>query len=319
MTGDCSLVLRTPSDLLAALPFLLGYHPRDDLALVGLRGRELDFGACLDLPPPDRCAETAREVAGAVARQRPDAMVIVGYGPPRRVTPVVLSVAEALRAAGVRIDDVLRVDDGRWWSYLCEDPGCCPPQGLPCPPPDSVIAASATYLGRVALPSREHLVAQVAAVRGPARRAMAAATERARSRFPELLDDVRRIRRAGRLAIREAEKRYRSGAALTDDEVAWLGSLLVDRGVEDYALDRTGPEEWRVRLWTDVVRRVEKAFVAAPACLLGFAAWRLGRGALARVAVDRALSAEPGHQLARMLFEVLICGVPPALVNRRAG
>ncbi|MEV0899563.1 DUF4192 domain-containing protein [Actinoplanes sp. NPDC049802] len=319
MTADCPLVVRTPAELLALLPYLLGYHPHDSIALIGLHGRDLDFGACFDLPPPDRGEEAARDVAGAVARQRADAVVIVGYGPPRRVTPIALHVTEALRAAGVRIDDVLRVDGGRWWSYLCEDPGCCPPEGSACLPPDSVIAAEATYLGQVALPSREDLIAQVAAVQGPAREGMVAATERARSRFPGLLNDVRRIRRAGRLAVREAEKRYRSGAALTDDEVAWLGALLTDRVVEDYALDRTSAHHWRVRLWTDVVRRVEPAYVPGPACLLGFAAWRMGWGPLARAAVDRALRAEPGHQLARMLFEILGAGIPPGAMSRRDG
>ena len=40
-----------------------------------------------------------------------------------------------------------------------------------------------------------------------------------------------------------------------------------------------------------MLRRVEPAYVPAPACLLAFAAWRAGQGALARVAVDRALAA----------------------------
>jgi len=34
------------------------------------------------------------------------------------VTPMILEVGRALRAAEVTIEDVLRVADGRWWSYL---------------------------------------------------------------------------------------------------------------------------------------------------------------------------------------------------------
>jgi len=67
------------------------------------------------------------------------------------------------------------------------------------------------------------------------------------------------MRRAGRQAVREAEKVARAGRSLDVDEVAWLGVLLVNQVVLDYAIDRSGPEEWRVRLWTDVVRRAELA------------------------------------------------------------
>ncbi|MDI6099152.1 DUF4192 domain-containing protein [Actinoplanes sp. NEAU-A12] len=323
MKADCSLQVRSPSELVAALPFLMGYHPHDSVALVGRRGRDLDFGACFDLPPPgldtDAARAATREVAAGILLQEPDAVVVIGYGPRRRVTPVVVHVAEALRDFGVGIDDVIRVHEGRWWSYLCEEPRCCPPEGNLCLPYDSVIAAEATFLGQVALPSRGDLVAQVAAVQGPGRAAMVVATEAARRRFGELVTgdrDTKRLRRAGRAAVREAEKRYRSGATLTDDETAWLGVLLTDPAVEDYALDRIGRNEWRVGLWTDVLRRVEPVYVPAPAALLAFTAWQLGRGALARVAVDRALAAEPGHELAGMLHQVLGFAISPGMLRR---
>ncbi|HWS38817.1 MAG TPA: DUF4192 domain-containing protein [Actinoplanes sp.] len=324
MRFDSSFVIRNPAELIAALPFLLGYHPHDSVALIGVRGRGLSFGACFDLPPPNcdpgSLRRGAEDIAESLHRQEPEVLVIVGYGPAQRVTPVVLSLVEALRPTGVRVTDVMRVCDGRWWSYLCEDPVCCPSDGRLCLPMDSVVAAEATYLGQVALPSRADLIAQVASLDGPARELMGAATERARRRFRELVTGLegkalaKRIKQTGRAAVRAAEKRYRSGGILDEDEIAWLGVLLVDRAVEDYALDRTDDTEWRIRLWTDVLRRVEPVHVPAPACLLGFSAWRLGRGALARVAVDRALAAEPGHDLAAMLHALLGFGVPPEML-----
>lgn len=324
MRFDSSLVVRNPAELIAALPYLLGYHPHDSVALLGVRGRDLAFAACFDLPPPncdvDALRSGADDVAESLRLQEPEVVVIVGYGPAQRVTPVVLALVEALRPTGVRINDVMRVCGGRWWSYLCEDPGCCPPAGRPCLPMDSVVAAEATLRGQVALPSRADLIAQVASLDGPVRESMGAATEQARRRFRALVTGVegkalaKRVRQAGRAAVREAEKRYRAGGVLDADEIAWLGVLLADRAVEDYALDRTDDTEWRIRLWTDVLRRVEPVHVPAPACLLGFSAWRLGRGALARVAVDRALAVEPGHQLAAMLHAILGFGVPPAML-----
>ncbi|GAA4595028.1 hypothetical protein BJY16_001523 [Actinoplanes octamycinicus] len=325
MTPDCSLVIRTPADLIAVVPFVMGYHPSDCLAVVGVRGDRVDFALCHDLPPPRATGAAAREpaaaVAATVARQRVSTVVVLGYGSLRRVTPAALRCAEALRRRAVPVLDVCRVADGRWWSYLCADRDCCPPEGRPCLPADSVIAAEATFRGQVALPSRTELTAQVAAVEGAERAEMGRATERARRRFTGLLtsepaaaDYERLVLRHGREAVLAAERRHRSGGSLSPDETAWLGVLLVDRAVEDFALDRATPQEWRIRLWTEVLRRVEPAYVAPAACLLSCTAWRAGRGSLARVALDRALAVEPGHQLAELLHRVLGFGLSPHMV-----
>ena len=44
------------------------------------------------------------------------------------------------------------------------------------------------------------------------------------------------------------------------------------------------------RLWTDLTRRACPGYVAAPAALLAFTAWQAGNGALANLALDRALA-----------------------------
>jgi Domain of unknown function (DUF4192) len=109
--------------------------------------------------------------------------------------------------------------------------------------------------------------------------------------------------------------RYRSGGRLTDDEVAWLGMVLVETKIRDYAWMRTAGEDWRIDLWTDVTRRVDPLYVPAPAALLGFAAWRKGQGALANAALDRALSAEPYYPMAQLIGQILQEGVPPDLID----
>jgi hypothetical protein len=320
MTPECTITVRSPADLVAVTPYLIGFHPTDSVVVIGVDGARVSFGARFDLPPPG--GEEAVHIAAVVAAQQARSVTVIGYGQPELVTPAVLRLTHALEVFGVRIDDTIRVTDGRWWSYECGDLHCCPAEGKPCHPPDSVVAAEATLRGQVALPSRQALVAQVAAVEGEARAAMVAATDRARERMTELSADdlradrtARSVRRAGFTAVREAEKRYRSGRPLTDDEIAWLGVLLTDRDVNEYALDRCGTQDWRIRLWTDVVRRVEPAYVPAPACLLSFAAWKAGQGALARVAVDRALAQDRQYPLAGLLDDVLGFGIGPHVVT----
>jgi hypothetical protein len=164
----------------------------------------------------------------------------------------------------------------------------------------------------VALPDRQSLAARLAPVTGPARAAMTAATARARRALPDLPAELLPV---GRAAVREAVRRHRDGGQLTDDEVATLGVLLTCLPVRDHAWERIDSAEWQVRLWTDVLRRVEPCHVPAPACLLAFAAWRAGEGALACVAVDLALRHDPTYPMAALLDDVLRYALPPSAVD----
>ena len=314
-----SLSVRSSADLIAAVPFLLGFHPADSLVVVGVRGRRVHFAARYDLPTADLVEDLASHLAELIARQSINGATLLGYGAADRVTPAVERAADELRRTGTTVLDVLRVTDGQFWSYLCAEPRCGP---SPCPPDDSAVAAAATFAGHVALPDRDALVAQLAPVAGAEREAMVAATARAQGRLTHEFgtdlgggDFARMLGRAGRRAVRDAERRYRSKRRLTDDEVAWLGMTLVEKGVRDYAWERTGVQEWRITLWTDVLRRVEPGYAPAPASLLSFAAWRRGMGALARASADRALAHDPEYVMATQMDELLNRGVPPAVAR----
>jgi hypothetical protein len=341
MTTDATLTVRSPAELIAAVPYLLGFHPHDSLTVVAVRDRQVVFVGRHDLLDPDTPEDAAeveaRHVATIVARQEADGATVVGHGTAERVTPAALRLGAALDRLGIPVLDVLRVTDGRYWSYLCEEPSCCPPEGLPVDAASSVVAAFATYAGQVALPDRETLAAQVDPVTGPERDALRAATEAARERLTALLCDAvpapldradgdpageleamafgRALRRAGRAAVRSAFRRHRDGGRLSDTEVAWLGVLLGHLPVRDFAWERVSDDEWQVDLWADVVRRVEPEHLPAPACLLAFAAWRCGQGALAVVAVERARSQAPDYSMAALLDEVLRYALPPSTVD----
>ncbi|MEV1286720.1 DUF4192 domain-containing protein [Micromonospora sp. NPDC049679] len=318
------LSVRSTADLLAAVPYLLGFHPTDSIVVVALRGSKITFAARGDLPDRQASSVTpgaaAAHVAAVVARQEAESATVIGYGPAERVTPAVDAVRAALDHRGVRVLDVLRLTDGRYWSYTCGNPECCPPEGVPFDATTSQIAAAATLAGQVALPDRASLTRQVAPLGGLTRESMRQATTRADERLAELLDQApsadlpggRTLREAGVAAVRTAMERHRERGRLTDDETAWLSVLLPHVPVRDFAWERIGDDDWHVELWTDVVRRAEPDLVAAPASLLAFAAWRSGRGALARVALERALRCDPGYSMALLMAEVLQRGVAPA-------
>jgi hypothetical protein len=69
------------------------------------------------------------------------------------------------------------------------------------------------------------------------------------------------------------------------------------------------------RLWIDVTRRAQPGYVAAPAALLAFVGWQSGDGALANVALDRALADDPRYSMALLLRQVISAGAPPSMAR----
>ena len=122
----------------------------------------------------------------------------------------------------------------------------------------------------------------------------------------------------GLAAVGAMITRYRDGGRFSsDDEIARITVALRDLRVRDDAWARMDPAygEAHLRLWTDVVRRAQPGYVAAPAALLAFVAWQSGNGALANVALDRALADSPDYSMATLLRQVIAAGAPPSLAR----
>ncbi len=128
-------------------------------------------------------------------------------------------------------------------------------------------------------------------------------------------DPQLRLARIGRTAVKQAIRLYRAGGSITSPHrLAWLAVLLTDLRVRDDAWARMDPPrtEAHLRLWTDVLKGASTDYIPAPAALLAFTAWQAGNGALAAVAVDRALAADPDYSMALLLSGALQAGLPPS-------
>jgi len=122
----------------------------------------------------------------------------------------------------------------------------------------------------------------------------------------------------GLAAVGAMIARYRDGGRFTsDDEIARISVALRDLRVRDDAWARMDPAHAAAhqRLWIDVVRRAQPRYVAAPAALLAFVAWQSGEGALANVALDRALADDSRYSMALLLRQVITAGAPPSLAR----
>jgi hypothetical protein len=312
---------------LAVIPHLLGFHPDRSLVVVGLdapRGRvRLAFRYDLPDPPdPARSREIAEHATGVLRKRQISMAIAAGYGAGTLVTPVAEPLRAALRGARITLRDLLRVEDGRYWSYVCQDPGCCPPEGILFDGLAHPAAAALAAAGIDARPDRASLAGTLAPVTGPAADSMHQATERALRRAEDLIaaaprdaDAMQPVIDAGRAAVREAIGTYRRGGQITDDDqVAWLAVTLADLRVRDDAWARMDPKHRAAhrRLWTDLIRRATEPYVPAPASLLAFTAWQSGEGAMANIAIERALAADPGYSMAHLIGQAVDAGLPPS-------
>jgi hypothetical protein len=323
----------SPDALLAVVPWLLEFEPSNSMVVVGIEPPRAQVRITLryDLPdPPDArvAAAIASHAANVLAAQGIDRASAVGYGPAHLVTPVADALRELVPQAGVVVTELLRAQDKRYWSYLCADPCCCPPEGMPFDvsdhPAAQTMAAAAS--ARV-LSSRDELAATVATVEGDVAEAMDRATRKAEEEVARLIARAARsgrqasisrlIATAGLRAVGEAIKRYRRGSTVGPDTAAWLTVVLRDLRVRDDAWARMLPEHRlaHLRLWTDLTRMARPGYVCAPASLLAFVAWQSGNGALANVAIDRALAEDPYYSMARLLREAIDSGAPPSLAR----
>ncbi len=335
------ITLRGPRDVLAVLPYQLGYHPSDSVVVIALHGGQVGLVARADLPPAGQEEVAVAALLPPLLRDPPDVVMLVGYEDDPGSSLAVLSLlGAALDEAGVRLADAVVVRDGRWFGTTCDEQ-CCPPEGQRLPDPAEIPAVAAfVHAERAPLADRGDLAGLVAgdldACAGVAAAVAALRARRAAGR------PLRRpVRVWGRIAAIGEDRMSVGDIAVADVAaaccslrdlewrdalIAWLapGTMPLDGLGRDVvrAVRRTVPRppvttvastRLQARL-AELCRRVpdECADEAAAVCTLaGCVMWSFGQGALAREAVDRALRLRPGHRLARLLERMLDLGVRP--------
>jgi hypothetical protein len=239
------------------------------------------------------------------------------HGLPHR--DLVGELVRALAALGVPVGDALFLRADHFWSYDCPYPCCGPGGGTPLPTEVTELEFAAVASGTVVARDRADLLARITP--SPADRgAMAGACARvAVDCSAAVLDSgVEAVAAQSWSAITDAAARFRPGTSragtLSDGDVARIVWGLRDGEVRDLALNLAlGAEPAAAeQLWTECTRRAPTPLDAAPATLLAVCAWLRGDGAMANVALDRALTSEPGYGLARLLAEALAACVTPS-------
>jgi hypothetical protein len=297
--------LTGPDSIVEAIPYLLGFAPTDSLVLVGLHAGSLTVTARVDLDDLDRPAALADLMTVLATTADSSEVMALTYGD----RPEAAAIAAAADAAGMRLLEHLRVADGRYWSLTCPIEGCCPAEGRPLPTGNAV-AAEFVGLGATTAPSRDELAAHLDP-QPDTERLGALIGEREAHQLAQARDGLQDARvHADQRALRAAARRQ--DRTWSDAETARFGVALADHLVRDaiwLAIDEGLVDAQDLML--HLARTLPAPYRAAPLFLFAWKAWREGNGALAAMAVERTLQADPNYSAAELLSAALARGVDP--------
>ena len=307
--------LTSPHDLLAAIPFLIGYHPQNSLVLVALKDEAVGMAMRVDMPS-DLQASGYDLLASHFLRDEVDGAFVVAYVGDGAVDPenVLINISAALVRAGIDIKESLIVRDNRFRSMLCSDLTCCPPEGSVVPDLDSSRIAAEHVIAGHPMPfeSVDGLVQSIAAV--PSSFESAWQDEVHAFWVSSDSEEIQELQRDGATAIIDLAGEYREGRGAEDRELAArVIGRLSDIQVRDFALGSHADEsaDYYWVMWRDLLRIAPRGFVAPVACLFAAMAYERGEGALAHKGLDRALGDDDQYSLAHLLRRVFTAGWPP--------
>lgn len=306
MTATSPVRITSPASLIAAVPYLLGFEPTDSLVLVGLREGQITVTARVDLDQLDQPRGIADLMTVLATKAESSDVLALTYGDRTEVDTIAATAAEC----GMRLLEHVRVAGGRYFSLTCPIEGCCPAEGTPIVA-DNAVAAEFVALGASKVSSREDLDAILAPVPDTERLVpLIHAAEQA------AVDQTL----AGKHAARStADKRALFAAARREDR-RWS-----DEETARFAAALSGGYEIRDAVWMAIddgrldgrdlflhLARTLPATHRAPALFLfAWKTWREGNGALAAMAAERALQADPAYSAADLLTAALARGVDP--------
>jgi hypothetical protein len=306
--------LTSPHDLLAAIPFLIGYHPENSLVLVALKDDSVGMAMRVDMPT-DIAPESYDLLASHFQREAADAALIVAYVDSETDSePVLINTSAALLRAGISIKESLIVFDGRYRSMLCHDSECCPPLGSPIPDIDSSRIAAEHVIAGHPMPfaNVSGLVQSIAAL--PSAMEESWQSEVRTFWIESDSENLLALQRDGATAVIDLAGEYAQGRGAEDRElVARVIGRISDIQVRDYALgshnEETADAYWQ--MWRELLLIAPRGFVAPIASIFAALAYERGEGALAHKALDRALADDERYSLALLLRRVFTAGWPP--------
>lgn len=132
-----------PAALVRSIPRALGRSPANELVLIGVSDLFPSAAVTFLVGLEDTDTEAgAEEVASslhlavdAIKRDGARQVVVLVYAddasPDSTAGRLGATAVVSAEAAGLGVLDAVSVSRGRWRSYECDNPSCCPPEGHP--------------------------------------------------------------------------------------------------------------------------------------------------------------------------------------------
>jgi hypothetical protein len=305
--------LTSPIDLLAAVPFLIGFQPESSIVLIGLRESSIEVAMRVDFPN-EADPELNAKLSSHLRDNAIESALLVSYIPdsPSEVDLVIKTLSEAIESVGVEIRESLIVVGDRWRSLICDDTECCPEEGQPLPDlSTSRITAEQISLGNP-LPFKDE--------------SMMVESLLPMSLDPEVDDEITRclefsknmttgeIQKQGAESFLDLVSDFQADGICRDKKlIALVLVRLHDLQVRDFALGTVSEE--KLHLYSDffkwLLKSAPKGYVAPAATLFAAVSYERGDGAIAHRAINRALEDLPNYSLALLLRQVFTTGRNP--------
>ncbi|MET3960292.1 hypothetical protein ABIE44_000226 [Marmoricola sp. OAE513] len=312
---------RTPVDLLALVPIVIGFHPEDSVVMLTFgapgptEGRS-SFQARVDLPVVEHEQRAVAGMLREVARRHevPRVALVLYTDDDAAASSFADLLVPGLIHDDVTVVDVLRVDGEHFFRVGNQDD-----PGTPFDLGSHPLTAAGVLRGRVVMESREALADTLVSLDTND----TAAIEKAANDFTDELlasgttgESVTEVIGAHARWLQEVLAELAdSRSPVTADEAGKLLILLSFDALREVAwsqLHRQNAEGY-VELLRGLLRRAPEELRPGVGGLLGLAAWLAGDGALAWCALDRCLAVDPEDKLAEHVVALLESAVPPAV------
>lgn len=296
--------IRTPQELLDAIPPLIGFRPSDSLVAVVVRDKLVYVTARLDIAAieePGGAQWLAERLTHGPDGEKLTRMgvFLVGYAERGRARAAVRAMREAL---GEAVREALVVDGETWWRV--DDQEDAEGNQVPKRGRMSTILSE----GNPVMASRAELAASIAAPTG--------------KKEDEMLEAV-----IDSLDLVPEEDPCQAGKRVVDLMAGWcLGKPVTDTEYLSAAVTVSmGPardEIWKILtrarakeylpFWKQVMVRAPKPVRTAGLAVTGIIAWIAGEGALMNICLEEAESMDPEYPLVEMLSQISLGCLPPS-------
>ena len=305
--------ISSPQSLVAMIPAILGFNPRQSLVVATATGHQLGVTMRVDLTPT--LTEDIGQLVELAARQDAESVlvVIVDHTTTDHRT-LIDSLTTAMEARNICVQGAVTVPEiatGATWRCIQDE---CGASGVIDDPQATPMALAAVLAGRPIFRTRDELVSLIT----PSPAAVAALTPVLDDYIPTSDDDEepRRAVEALLAAMDDVE-----GGTIPDiATLAALAAPLTDVRVRDmlFATALSKRADAAEQLWLAMARVLPPRHRAEALVLLGYSSYARGNGPLAGVAFAAALADNSEHSLARLLDEALQSGASPKVLHAAA-